>query len=108
MAFTATPKRMYFGTPATTDATLYTAPSVTPGAIVKQILLVNTTATAATVTLALNGTAATAANQILAAVSVAANQVITLDCSQVLNSGDTIHGLQGTSSACNVLISGLE
>src|SRR5437870_2744836 len=108
MALTYTPKRMYFGTPGITDATAYTAPSATPAAIVKQIMMTNTTATAATLSIGLNGTAATAANQIVAAVSVPASGVITLDLSLVLITGETLHILQGTASALNVIISGVE
>lgn len=106
-----TPNRYYLGQPGTTDTVLATIPS-TAGSygIIKEILLINTTATAVAVTLGVNGTAA--ANQIVN-VSVPGNgagstaNLVALALSTVLNAGDTIHGLQGTASAVTVEISGI-
>lgn len=68
----------------------------------KNILLCNTTGTAATVTL-------TAAGQtIINALSVAANDTVSLDLSLVMSATDTITGLQGTASAISVYVSGVE
>lgn len=92
--------------PGTTDGTLYTVPGAT-SVIVKEIVLTNTTGTAATVSLALNGTAATAANCLLSGYSVPANSTVVFALSTVLNAGDTIHALQGTASACTVTVSGV-
>jgi hypothetical protein len=107
-------KRFYFGQPGTTTTTLYTAPSNTtanpsPGAtaIVKEIVLANTTANAATVTIGINGTSA--ANQIIPAISVGANDTKILSgLNLMLNASDTLQGLQGTASAVTVVISGVE
>jgi len=109
MAIAGTDKRMSMGQLAATDSTLYTAPSATPGAIVKQIVLVNTDTVQRTVSLGVNGTAATAANNVFAnLLPIAAGQTVTLDLYAVLNSGDTIHGLADAGSKVNHLISGIE
>lgn len=72
----------------------------------KQVILANTTASAATVTLGLGGT--TAALQIIPGVELAAHQVVVIDMTFVLESGETLNGLQGTSGAIAVTISGVE
>ena len=104
-----TPTRAYLGQPGTTDGTLYTVSSSAGSYfIVKEILVVNTSASAATISLALNGTAATAANCAWAdAYPVAANSSVVFALSTVLNASDTIHGLQGTSGALTVTVSGV-
>lgn len=71
--------------------------------MLKQILLANTTGTAATVTLGIGGT--DAADQIVPAAEIPANTVESLDVSQVLEATETIDGLQGTSGAITVTIS---
>jgi hypothetical protein len=93
---------------------LYTAPAydsnvTTPSAtaIIKEILLANTTASPATVTLGINGTAA--ANQFIPTVTVAANDTKLISGMDTMLSGtDTLNGLQGTSGAITVTISGVE
>jgi hypothetical protein len=110
----ASGRRMYMGQPGTTATTLYTAPtadsnvtSPSATAIVEEIILTNTTATAATITIGINGTAA--ADLIIAATSIAANDVKILTGMRTnLSSGDTLQGLQGTSGAITVTISGSE
>ncbi len=98
-----TPTRIYGpAQPGTTNATLYTASG---NVVVKEILLSNTSASAATVTLAINAAATTAANQIVPALSVPANSIIILAVSIPLVNTDTIQGLQGTSAAVTVTIS---
>lgn len=99
-------KRMYFGQPATTNATLYTAPAA--GSVVRTIHISNTTATAATISLGLNGTPATAANAFYSAFSVPPNGIHVWNGNIVLDNGNTLQGLQGTSGALTVLISGVE
>jgi hypothetical protein len=103
MPYTET--RFYKGQPATTDAALYTVPGGQK-IIVKQVVIANTTATAATITLGV-GTSSTAANQFVPAVSIPANTVETLEMALVLTAAETLNGLQGTSSAITVMISGL-
>lgn len=115
-------RQMYQGQPGTAISTLYTSPNLnanvtTPSApaVIKSIILANTTANAATITLhnvPAGGTAA-AGTQIVPGVSVAANDVKILDGLNIgMNSsttaGATIQGLQGTASAITVTISGDE
>ena len=105
---TDTIKRMYGpAQPATTNATLYTVPGATTAAI-RNIHITNTTGTAATISLSINGTAATVANCIIAAESVPANGSYDWSGFIGLAAADTIQGLQGTLSALTVTISGVE
>lgn len=103
-------KRLYFGQPTTSNTTLYTAPGSTntvPAAVVRTIHAANTSGTSATLTLALNGTAATAANQILGTFSIPAYGLLVENVNIVLNETDTIQGLQGTSGAITLVVSGV-
>lgn len=72
----------------------------------KQVVLANTSASAATVTLGIGGTAA--AQRIVPGLSIAGNAVVVIDMTLVLTSGEAIHGIQGTASAITVQISGVE
>lgn len=102
------PKRLYGPTqPATTNAVIYTVPASTY-TIIKEIIVTNTTATAALISIAINGTAATAANCILEQKSVPADNVEVYALSTVLNAADTLQALQGTTSALTVTLSGTE
>jgi hypothetical protein len=103
-----TPAKLYVGQPTTSSTTLYTAPGSTT-VIVKQIILANTTTSAASVTLnhVASAGAAAAANQLVPAMWVPPNSVQTLDLSVVMNTGDFIAGLQGTSAAITVHIHGV-
>jgi hypothetical protein len=96
-----TPKKLYANKPGTTSATLYTVPTSTT-TIVKNIVLCNTTGTAANVTLTVGG------QTIINAYPVNANDTVTMDLSLVMSSADTITGLQATASAISVYISGVE
>lgn len=101
-----TPSRLYFGQPSTGDTTLFTAS--TTYVILKEVVVTNTTATAATFNLALNGTSATASNCFLGyQYSVGANSTVVFALSTVLANTNTIHGLQATSGALSVTISGV-
>lgn len=103
-------KRMYFGQPGTTNATLYTAPTTTSGspvAVIRSIHVCNTTGTAATLSLSLNGTAATAANCFIKGFTIPVAGLLVENVNLVLESADTIQGLQGTSGALTVIISGV-
>ena len=102
-------KRMYFGQPSTTNSTLYTAPSGTGAtAVVRNIHATNTSRSSATLSLGLNGTAATAANQFIGNFSVPAYGLFVENINIVLEGSNTIQGLQGTSGALTVIISGVE
>jgi len=91
--------------PATTNATLYTVPASTQ-AHVRSVVVVNTTGTAATLTLALNGSSATAANHwLFSAYSIPANGFVhATGLLASLDAADTIQGLQGTNAALTVTI----
>lgn len=104
-----TPKRFYIGQPTTSATTLYTTTTSTTQ-IIKNILLNNTTTSDATVTLNVvpTGGSALASNRLLSAYTVKANDTVAIDCSIVMNSTDFVSGLQGTSSAITVIISGVE
>lgn len=104
-----TPKKLYTGQPGTTATTLYTAPAST-STIVKNILICNTTASAATITLSFvaSGGSAGATNRIMSALEVTANNTVAFDLSGVLATGDFISALQGTSGALTLHITGVE
>lgn len=104
-----TPKKFYTGQPGTSAGTLYTAPASTT-AIIKNILICNTTGSAATVTLnfVASGGSAAASNQIMSSLEVAGNNTVAFDLSGVLSTGDFISALQGTSSAITLHITGVE
>jgi hypothetical protein len=95
--------------PATSATTVYTTPAAVT-TIIKQVVLANTTGSAATVTLRIvpTGQATAAQYSIAEAVSIAPNSTVTLDLAQVLNPGDFITAHQGTSSAVAVTISGVQ
>lgn len=92
--------------PAATNAVLYTVPALT-SVVVRNIHICNTTAAAATISLAINGTAATAANCWMSALSIPANSVFDWSGFLHLSTTDTLQALQGTASALTVIISGV-
>lgn len=96
-----TPKKLYANKPTTSSTTLYTVP-VSTTTIVKNIVLCNATGAVATVTLTAGG------QTIVNALSVNANDTVTLDLSLVMVATDTITGLQNTTNAISVYISGVE
>jgi hypothetical protein len=85
---------------ATSSATLYTVPSATT-AVISNIVIANTTGSAGTFTLALNGVS------MATAVSVAANSITTIDLKQVLAATQTITGL-ASATTITYHISGVE
>lgn len=95
------PKKLYIGTPGTTSATLYTVPASTT-TILKNVVLSNTTATTAVVTIGVGG------KNILTNYTVAANDTAVVDLSLVLSASDTITCVQTTANAVNVFLSGVE
>ena len=106
---TYTPKRLGSITQlGTTNSTIYTAAGVK--AVIKEILVANTTATAATVTVNLVPSAGTAqtSNEILDSITLSGYSTLTFKCSQVLEIGDFIVAKAGTSSALNIVVSGVE
>jgi hypothetical protein len=105
-------KRIYFGQPGTTNATIYTAPTTPSGsgasAVIRTVHICNTTTNPATISLSVNGSAATAANNVYRAFTIPASGIHVANVSLVLESGDTLQALQGTASALTMLISGVE
>lgn len=99
MAVTA--KRLYKGTAGTSATTAYTVPASTT-TIVKNIVLTNKTASAATATITIAGI------EVINNYSVAANDTVVIDLSLVMSATETITVLAGTASAINVYISGVE
>lgn len=103
-----TPKKMYVGQPGTSDTLLYTAPA--GGAIITEVIVTNTTGSAATVSLVFPAGASGVddAEAFAKAYSVAANDVKVWPLRQVIGNAETVRGLQGTSGALTVHISGIE
>lgn len=87
----ATSVAMFRGAASTTSATLYTVPSGKT-AIVTNVVVANTAASAATFTLSLDGVV------VLPTVSIAANSVATFDVKQVLAAGKSVSGFASAAS----------
>ena len=85
---------------ATSSTTLYTVPSATT-TVVTDILIANTSASAGTFTLALNGVS------IASAVPVGANDTTSIQLKQVITAAQTITGL-ASATTINFHISGVE
>jgi len=104
-----TPKRLYTGQPAFTAGTLYTASGSTT-TILKSITVTNTTATSATFSLSIvpSGESQSASNQIISALPVNGNVTMTFENVGMLNTGDFISALQGTTNAISLHIYGVE
>jgi len=95
-----TTKQMARTAASLTSATLYTVPSSTT-AVVSNIIVTNTSSSAQTFTLNLNGSA------LFTAVPIAANSTALFDLKQVLTTTQTITGLASATSV-NFHISGVE
>ena len=82
--------------------TLYTAPSLTPAAIIKEIIVTNkNTTTARNVTIDVNS------RQIMAAQPIPPNSSIIISLSTVMGSAQLIRGGQDTGTDCDYIISGI-
>lgn len=95
------PKRFYAGKPTTSQATFYTVPA-SKVTILKNVVLTNTSASSATVTLKVNG------QSLVDAYSIAGKGTFVLNLSLVMQTGDTLAGLQATTDAVSVFVSGVE
>lgn len=98
---------LYQGQPSTSNATLYTTPALTSVKLAS-IVATNTTTTAANFTLDVvpsGGTAGTT-HRICSLLSVGPSSTTVIDSAIYLSAGDFIAGLQGTSSALTLTISG--
>ncbi len=101
-----TPKKLYRGQPGTSHATLYT--STGKITIVKNILIHNPTATATYLYLCnvASGGSPAAANQFFGAL-VPGGDSISLDLSDVMESGDFLSGYAGAATTISVQASGM-
>ncbi len=97
------------GTPADTGTTLYTVPAAT-SAIIKNIVMTNTTGNEATLNLHVvpSGGLAQSSNRILSTYPVPANGVAVLDCSIVMPTASFLYGLNATPGAVVLTVSGVE
>ena len=94
-------KTLYGGTLGTASATLYTVPASTT-AIIKEIVLCNKTASAATATITFDGI------NIVAAKSIAANDTLVIELHSIFAATKILAGLSGTASAIDCFVSGIE
>lgn len=93
-------------TSATDDATgRYIVPTATT-TIVKQILLCNTAASAATVKVAV-GTTATAANRIISDLTLAANETVSFNCSLVMTAAEKLF-FTANATTVTITVNGVE
>lgn len=97
---TVTSKALFRGAASTSSTTLYTVPASTT-AVITNIVITNTAATAATFELLLDDVS------IAKTVPVAANNSTTIDLKQVLTTTKTIKGL-ASATTVNFHISGVE
>lgn len=99
--------------PATLTTTLttdqYTVPSATT-TIVKQIVLCNYSASAATVTIYLtpSGESAADSQKFVNALSLSANETVMMSTSLVMTAGDKIKAGASAGSAVNIVVNGIE
>lgn len=93
----------------TSASPVYTV-AVGKTAVVKQIVLNNTGATAVAVTVHLvpNGGSATTSNQIITSLSVAGNSQVIWSADLPLDAGDSLQPFAGASNAVTSTISGIE
>lgn len=101
---TVTSKALARTAAATSSTTLYTVPSTTAVAVVTNIVVSNTSTSAASATIAIDGVA------IIPTVSVAANTFVGFDLKQVIPASGTPKTITGYASttAVNFHISGVE
>jgi len=107
MAFT--PKRLAQFVATTGEVTYYTVESGRK-AVIKNIVIVNTSAAAVSLALSLVpfGAAAGNSNRIIPTVTIPPNALVPFDMTQVLESQDFISAIASVGSAITVTISGLE
>lgn len=109
------PARLYQGQPTTTETTLTLTPfdtQLVPTAtkvILKQVVIANTTKTAAPVALSLvtSGETANATNRILPDMTIEPNTAVVVDLSQVMGQGDFLSAKQNVEGAVTLTISGV-
>ena len=95
-----TAKALFRGLASTSNTTLYTVPSATT-AVVTNIVICNTSTTAATARLALDGI------ELIYDLSIAGNATVVVDVKQVLAATKTISG-SASATTVELHISGME
>ena len=100
-------KRLINPTTLTTSASsaLYTVPAGF-STVIKQLVVTNTTGSAATFTFYIGD--AVAGNALFSATSVAANDTVIINLSQVLQSNEVLRALASANSTLNLTVSGVE
>lgn len=105
------PKTLHRGFVANTASTLYTAPSgASSYAIVKEMILCNTTGTAVTVSVYSieNGGSVADNRKILSAVSIDPGTTVVFSMSSVLENAATLRAVASSASAVTATVSGVE
>jgi len=105
------PKVIYRGQPGAVEAKIYTVPEGNGNPIlVKEIIITNTTAVAATITLSVVPAGGTAGvtNRIKVAEEIAASKSETIEVEIPMQIGDFISAVQGTAGSLTLTISGEE
>ena len=105
-----TPKVLFAtGFPSTAGTVLYTVPSGA-SAIVKNVVMTNTTGTDAWVHLSIvpQGDTSQASNRVLSSYNVPPNGISTLDCSIVMPANSYVHATNGTNNDVTLTVSGVE
>ena len=102
-------KPLYRGVPGTSIADAYTVPAAT-STVLGTIVATNTTASAAnfSVSVAPLGAADAASQYVVKAFVVAANDILVIKLDTAMIATDKIRVMQGTASAINLYISGME
>lgn len=96
-----TVKKLYAGAPGTTSTVLYTTPANTK-TIVKNLVISNITSANATSTINFGGIG------LINDYPVSPKDTVVIELSLILEAGETITSIQGTTSALNIHISGVE
>lgn len=102
-------KPLYRGVPGTTVSEAYVVPAST-STVLGTIVATNTTASAANFSVAIAplGAADAASQYVVKAFVVAANDILVIKLDTAMIATDKIRVLQGTASAINLYISGME
>lgn len=107
MAFT--PKRLFQSQIGTSETTKYTVPAST-SCIIREVLVANTTASAANFEMSFVDSGGTAgdSNRVVPTVSIPAKTVVSFTYYEVLATGGFISTKAGTATALTVTASGVE
>lgn len=104
-----TPKRLAQFVATASEATYYTVPA-TKSAIVKNVIVANTSASDRTLSLSIvpSGGSAGNSNRIIPGTNIPAGAVVPFDMTQVMNAGDFISAIASAASSLTLTISGME